>query len=85
LTGKAVSWDSTLAPFVRAEEGLVTVAVETVCLALVAQEASSGRESSALAGIRLAAIRLEVRVDKFAGQQSVFSTNVSRRGKRSYS
>jgi hypothetical protein len=66
LTGKSVARNTALAAFVLAQEGLVAVSVKSVGLALMAEEAGSRRESGALAGKVLAAVWLQVRVDKFA-------------------
>jgi hypothetical protein len=66
LAGESVARHGTVAAVVRAQEGLVTVAVHGVGLTLVAKEARRGREPGVLAGLVLAPVGLEVRVDELA-------------------
>lgn len=65
VAGEAAARDGAVASLVVAKVGLVTVAVHGVSLALVAEQAGSGGEASVLAGVDLAAVGLQVGVDKF--------------------
>lgn len=66
LAGESIAGNTALAAFVLAQEGLVAMSVKSVGLALMAKEAGSRREAGALAGKVLAAVWLQVRVDKLA-------------------
>lgn len=70
LARESISGDGTLTAIVDAKERLLAMAVETVGLTLMAEEAGSGGKSSTFAGLSLAAIRLQVRVNEFAGPVS---------------
>jgi hypothetical protein len=76
LAGEAVSRNTALASFILAQERLVTMTMETMGLTLVAKQASGGREPGTLAGLGLAAVRLQVGVHEFAG--SVSDGSISR-------
>lgn len=76
LAGEAVSRNTALATFILAQEGLVTMAMETMSLTLVAKQASGGREPGTLAGLGLAAVGLQVGVHEFA--DSVSKNSISR-------
>jgi hypothetical protein len=65
LAGEAVARDSTLATLVHAQEGLVAVSVESMGLALMSKKASGGGKARSVAGLGLAAVGLQVRVDEF--------------------
>jgi hypothetical protein len=65
LAGEAVARDSTLATLVHAQEGLVAVSVESMGLTLMSEKASGGGEARSVAGLGLAAVGLQVRVDEF--------------------
>ena len=73
MAWEAISWNSTIATFVSAEEGLVAVAVHCMSLTLMAKEASCRRELEILAGWDLALIWLEMGIHKFAGTELVSS------------
>jgi uncharacterized membrane protein YadS len=49
LAGESISVNSTLTALINTKERLVTMAVESVSLTLMAEQASSGREAGALA------------------------------------
>ena len=66
LPGETVAGDGALAALVGAQVRLLPVAVHGVGLTLMAEEAGSRRKPGILAALDLAAVRLEVRVDKFA-------------------
>lgn len=66
LAGESVTRNAALAAFVVAKERLITMAVESVGLALMAQEAGRRGETGALTGVILAAVRLQMGVDKLA-------------------
>lgn len=68
---KAVAWKRTLTALVGASKWLGSMSVHTVCLALVAKKTGSRRETGVLARNNLATVRLQVRVDEFAGEQLV--------------
>jgi hypothetical protein len=62
---KAISGDSSLTSVIGAEEGLVAVSMHGMSFALMAEQASGGRETKLLAGIDLAFVWLQVGVHKF--------------------
>jgi hypothetical protein len=66
LPGEAVASDRALAALVGAQIRLLTVAVHGVGLTLVPEEAGSRRKPGILATLNLAAVGLEVGVDKLA-------------------
>lgn len=66
LPGEAVAGDRPFTALICAQIGLLTMTVHGVRLTLMTQEAGSGREASILAALNLAAVGLEVGVDKFA-------------------
>ena len=66
LAGKSVAGDAALTSIIMAEEGLLTVSMQTVCLTLMAKEARGRGEAGTLACLGLAPVRLQVGVDKFA-------------------
>lgn len=66
LARESVAGNSALTTFVLAKEGLVTMAMEAMCLTFMSEKASSGREAGSLTSLSLATIRLEVRVNKLA-------------------
>ena len=70
LAGKSVARDATLAAFILAEEWFVAVTMKAMRLALMAEETGGGGEPSPLARLSLAPVRLQVRINKFAGQVS---------------
>jgi hypothetical protein len=72
LAGESISVNSTLTALINTKERLVTMAVESVSLTLMAEQASSGREAGALAWLSLAAVGLQVRVNKLAKSQSQY-------------
>jgi hypothetical protein len=72
LARESVSVNGTLTTLVNTKERLVTVAVESVGLTLVAEQAGSGREAGTLAGLSLAAVGLQVRVNKLAKSPSQY-------------
>lgn len=65
--GEAVAWNGTIASIEEAEVGVVAVAVEAVCFALVTEEAGVGGELQLgiHAGGDLAAVWFEMRVKVF--------------------
>jgi hypothetical protein len=65
LARESVARNSTLTALVNTKERLVAVAMESVGLALMAEEASSRRKAGALARLGLAAVGLQVRVNEF--------------------
>jgi len=69
LPGESTSRGGALAPFVGAEEGFITVAVHGVGLTLMAEKACRGGKPGVLAGVDLAAVGLQVRIDKFAARR----------------
>lgn len=76
LARESVSRNSTLTALVNTKERLVAVAMESVGLALMAEEASSRREAGALARLGLAAVGLQVGVNEFAGRVSTHHLNL---------
>lgn len=66
LAREAMALLGALAAFIGAQERLVSVAVQAVSLALVAETAGSGREASLVAALHLALIWLQVRINIFA-------------------
>jgi hypothetical protein len=76
LAGESISGHGTLTSLVDAKERLVTMAMESVGLTLMAKEARSRREAGALARLGLAAVGLQVRVHEFANK-SVWSPNTT--------
>lgn len=66
VPGEAIAWEGTITTLISAEVWLVTVAVHGVSLALMAEETSSGGETSVLTRGDLTAVGLQVRVDEFA-------------------
>lgn len=66
LAREAISGNVTLTAIIGATERAVAVSVKTVSLALVAEKAGSRREAGTLTSIGLAAVGLQVRVDKLA-------------------
>lgn len=79
LAGESISGHGTLTSLVDTKERLVTMAMKSVGLTLMAEEASSRREAGALARLSLAAVGLQVRVHEFA-DGSVQSPNQAGRG-----
>lgn len=75
LAGESISGHGTLTSLVDAKERLVTMAMESVSLTLMAEEARSRREAGALARLGLAAVGLQVRVDKFADKSVQSQSN----------
>ena len=67
LTGESVARQGAVATIVGAEEGLVTMAMHRVGFPLVAEKAGGGRETGIQARVNLAAVGLQMRVDKLAG------------------
>lgn len=65
---EAAARNGTVTSLVAAKVRLVAVAVHGVGLTLVSEQAGSGRESGILAGVNLAAVGLQVGVDKFASR-----------------
>lgn len=65
MAWEPISYDSSFATFICAEEWLVPMAVHSVCLALMAKKASRGRKLEILTGGDLAFVWLEMRVHKF--------------------
>jgi hypothetical protein len=76
LARESVSRNSTLTALINTKERLIAMAVESVGLTLMAEEASSRREAGALARLSLAAVGLQVRVNKFAGRVSTHHLNL---------
>jgi hypothetical protein len=76
LARESVARNSTLTALVNTKERLVAVAMESVGLALMAEEASSRRKAGALARLGLAAVGLQVRVNEFAGRVSTHHLNL---------
>lgn len=66
VSGESVSRNGTVTAFIGAQVGLVSMAVHGMRFPLVPQQASGGREPGILARVHLAAVRLQVRVHKFA-------------------
>ena len=66
VPGESITGDGTVATLVSAQVGLVAMAVHGVSLTLMAQQAGCGGEAGVLARSNLAAVGLEVRVDKLA-------------------
>lgn len=66
LARESISGNGSLTTFVDAKERLFTVSMESVGLTLVTKEAGSGREAGALTRLSLAAVGLQVRVNKLA-------------------
>lgn len=66
LARETAAHDRSLTALVHAEERLVAMTMQTVGLALVAKEASSGGEPGALTSLGLASVGLQVRVNKLA-------------------
>lgn len=66
LAGKSISRHTALTALVLAKEWLLTMSMEAMSFALVTEKACSRREASTLAGLSLAAVRLQMRVDEFA-------------------
>jgi hypothetical protein len=73
MAWEPISYDSSFATFICAEEWLVPMAVHSVCLALMAKKASRGRKLEILTGGDLAFVWLEMRVHKFTGRKDVVS------------
>lgn len=71
--GKSISGNSSFASWVETEVRVISVAMESMCLTLVAEEASVGREVQVLSSTssHLTSIWLQVRIQVFAGLQSV--------------
>jgi hypothetical protein len=66
LAGESVSGLGALASLIGAQVWLLTVAVHGMGLTLVTEQASSRREAGILAALDLAAVGLQVRVNKLA-------------------
>lgn len=60
LAREAVALNGTLAALIDAEEGLVTVSMQSVSLTFVTQQAGGGGEASPFARICLATVWLQV-------------------------
>jgi len=78
---KAISGDSSLTSVIGAEEGLVAVSMHGMSFALMAEQASGGRETKLLAGIDLAFVWLQVGVHKFTEAHEVVSVEDKVEGK----
>ena len=70
--GESVSWDRSITSFEKAKVGVISVAMESVSLPLVAEEAGIGRELQLgiQTGRDLAAVWLQVGIQVFATQIS---------------
>lgn len=66
LSGESVAGNGALAALIGAQVGLLTMAMHRVGLTLMSEEASSGRKAGVLATLNLAAVGLEVGVNKLA-------------------
>lgn len=66
LSGKAVSWLRALASFIGAQVWLLAMSMHGVGLTLMAEQASSRRETGILASLNLAAVGLQMGIHKFA-------------------
>jgi len=71
--GEAISSDTTLAAFVFAKEGLFSMSMHGMGFTLMAEEAGGGGKTVVSTCCGLAAIWLQVRVDKFAESQGLAS------------
>ena len=67
LPGKSISWVGPFTSLISAKIRLISVAVHSVGLTLVSEQAGGGREAGILTRVGLATVRLQVRVHKFAG------------------
>lgn len=66
LARESISGNGTVTSVICAKVRLVAVTMHRMGFPLMSEEASSRRESSILAGLNLASVRFQVRVNKFA-------------------
>ena len=85
LAGESVARYAALASFILAEERLVTVPVEAMGLALMTEKAGSRGEPGTLASLSLAAVRLQMRVHKFADRVSCYPSTEDHASVSTYS
>lgn len=66
VSGEAIAWRASLTALKRAKERFLPMTVHRVCFTFMAKETCCRGETSVLTSYRLATIRFQVRVDKFA-------------------